>query len=178
MRKITFSLLLSLGLLSFMANAQYTYDNLGPDPYSSSNFLFTGSGFTTTGFSNIHAYNAGGTGNTWSSVQTLPFAFDFFGTPVTHFIVSKNYLVSFYTSRAGLPVNAGLNDNTALPNAGLPDNTISIFWDNFANGSASLGTNDNVWTGVFGTAPNRQFYVKYYSYETGGRSFSYGHLVL
>ena len=81
-------------------------------------------------------------------------------------------------SRAGLPVNAGLNDNTALPNAGLPDNTISIFWDNFANGSASLGTNDNVWTGVFGTAPNRQFYVKYYSYETGGRSFSYGHLVL
>ena len=178
MRKITFSLFLSLGLLSFMANAQYTYDNLGPDPYSSSNFLFTGSGFTTTGFSNIHAYNAGGTGNTWSSVQTLPFAFDFFGTPVTHFIVSKNYLVSFDTSRAGLPVNAGLNDNTALPNAGLPDNTISIFWDNFANGSASLGTNDNVWTGVFGTAPNRQFYVKYYSYETGGRSFSYGHLVL
>ena len=171
-----FSLLFLFGTLS--SKAQTVYDVTGPSPYSASNFLFTGLGYTTTGFNRIHLYNAGGTGNTWSSVQTMPFVFEFYGDTVTHFIVSKNYLLSFDTSLAGTTLPAGINDNSALPNALLPDNTIAYFWDNFANGTAGLGTNDNVWSGVFGTAPNRQFYIKNYSYETGGRGFSYGHLVL
>ncbi len=155
--------------------AQYTYDVTGPFPVSNGSFNLS-TNTSTAGFTDWHADDAGGTGNTWSAAYTIPFAFDYFGTPVTQFVVSKNYLLSFDTSLAGTTVKASLNNNSALPDTAVHDNTIAYYWDNFGN-PAPLGTNDHVWIGVFGTAPNRQLWVRNWSYETEGRSFSYNNVV-
>ncbi len=162
-------------LFAFSANAQYTYDVTGPFPVSNGSFNLS-TNTSTAGFTDWHADDAGGTGNTWSAAYTIPFAFDYFGTPVTQFVVSKNYLLSFDTSLAGTTVKASLNNNSALPDTAVHDNTIAYYWDNFGN-PAPLGTNDHVWIGVFGTAPNRQLWVRNWSYETEGRSFSYNNVV-
>src|SRR5690606_15864703 len=50
--------------------------------------------------------------NSWSPSQTLPFAFNFFGQPVTNFKASANMLVTFDVANAALP-----NANTNLPTA-------------------------------------------------------------
>ncbi len=130
---------------------------------------------TTTGGTNVHAYNAGGgaTVNAWSGKIALPFAFNFYGTPVKKFVVSKNGLLTFDTTLANTTVVAGLNTNTALPNAALPNQTIAYFWEDFTTLVAGLGTNDNVWTYTEGTAPNRQFWVQNFSYAIGAQTFSY-----
>lgn len=134
---------------------------------------------TTTGGTNVHAYNAGGgaTVNAWSAKIALPFAFNFYGVPVKKFVVSKNGLLTFDTTLAGTTVAPGLNTNSALPNAALPNQTIAYFWEDFTTLVAGLGTNDNVWTYTHGTAPNRQFWVHNFSYAIGSQSFAYFALV-
>ena len=84
--------------------------------------------------------------------------------------------MSFDVSRAGLPVGAALNVNTALPNAALPNNTIAMFWEDTSN--TSISTADHVYTMNYGTAPNRQLWIFYYSFEIGTQSFSYFATVL
>jgi len=107
--------------------------------------------------------------NTWSAVQTLPFAFDFFGQPVTHYKVSLNGLVTFDTASTALP---SANEN--LPSASLPDNTIAAFWDDFTV-SPPTGGNDEVRIDTFGTAPNRQLWIKWYSFEIGNPVYSFAY---
>ncbi|HCQ16987.1 MAG TPA: hypothetical protein DIU20_12030, partial [Cryomorphaceae bacterium] len=123
----------------------------------------------STGGTKILLYNDGGSAstNSWSSTVALPFAFDFYGSPVTKFIVSKNGLLSFDTAQAGLAVNTALNTNSALPSALLPPNTIAYFWEDFG---PTLGTNDDVYLFTFGTAPNRQCWVLNFSYKVGSQS--------
>ncbi len=130
---------------------------------------------TTTGGTKVHAYNAGGgaTINAWSGKIALPFAFNFYGIPVTKFVVSKNGLLSFDTTLATTTVAPVLNVNTALPNAALPNQTIAYFWEDFTTLTAGLGTNDDIWTYTHGTAPNRQFWVHNFSYAIGAQAFSY-----
>ncbi|MEM7039472.1 MAG: hypothetical protein AAF570_21035, partial [Bacteroidota bacterium] len=112
--------------------------------------------------------------NLWSTPVAIPFAFDFFGNPVTHLIASQNGLVSFDTSATALP-----NVNTNLPGGTLPNNTICGFWDEF---TASPPTNagDDIRIDTFGTAPNQQFWIKWYSFEMGNpaNSFNYFAVVL
>ncbi len=139
--------------------------------------LRTASDATTSG--GISVLN-GGSGSTtvnhWSSGISIPFSFNFYGSPVTHFIVSKNGLMTFDTTNSGLPVGAALNVNTALPNPNLPNNTIAFFWEDTS--STSIGTGDHVYTHTYGTAPNRQFWVHYYSFEVGSQSYCYWAAVL
>ncbi|NDD36315.1 MAG: hypothetical protein EBZ26_08440, partial [Flavobacteriia bacterium] len=106
---------------------------------------------TSYGYTNIHAYNAGlgSSSNEWSAAQTIPFSFNFNGSAVTKFCVSKNGLVTFDTTVASTVVDTNLNDNSSLPNSALPNNTIA-YWDAF---NPALGSNDNVWTGTEGTSP-------------------------
>jgi hypothetical protein len=114
--------------------------------------------------------------NSWSDTIGIPFAFDFYGTPVTHFKVSGNGVVTFDTSATALPSDI----NTNLPataGANIPNNSILGFWDSFS-GAPNLGTNDRVYTKLFGTAPNRQLWIRYHSYEyglsaTGGAASSF-----
>ena len=110
--------------------------------------------------------------NVWSAAQALPFAFEFYGSAVTHYKFSTNGLLSFDTTAAtGTPAN----ENTSLPAAGLPDNTIAVFWDAFAaDGEAGL----IVRTKTFGTAPGRQFWIKYSSLEYSSYDYAYFAVVL
>jgi len=115
---------------------------------------------------------AGGESNNfWSSTYALPFTFNFYGNPVTHFKVSANGVLTFDTTVTNIP-----NDtNTNLPagsNSNIPNNSILAFWDAFSGG-APLGSTDRIYAKVHGTAPNRQVWVEYYSYEYGSTGSSY-----
>ncbi len=161
------------------ASAQYTYvptyvvDGGNPN------------GTNTNSDSYISGYTAIGTTsaatNTWSSTYALPFTFNFYGSPVTHFKVSGNGVVTFDTTAVNVPADS----NTSLPATGsnIPDKSILGFWDSFT-GSAPTGSNDQIWVGIEGTAPNRQAWIKYYSYEYGSTgssqvaSFAYWAIVL
>ena len=168
-------------ILSFLIaqdlNAQTSYMVNGPLPASGGPLLNTQSDNSTSGFTNFHAYNAGAgaTTNTWSQAEAIGFPFQFYGTSVTHFCVSKNFLLTFDTTVANTTATAAISSgNTSLPNADLPPQTIAYFWGTFAN----KGSNDNVWRRTFGTAPNRQLWIQNYSYAMEGRSFSYNFMVL
>src|SRR5688572_21442473 len=177
MRKVLVSkatLLLTGILLSVFqgAFAQVSYNVSGPIPHTTpSVFLRTSADNVTTGATNIHAYNAGGsaTANVWSTAQTLPFAFNFFGAPVTSYVVNKNGLLSFDATLAGTTTPASLNVNTAMPNANLPANTVAYFWGDFDTPASG----DNIWAITYGTAPNRQHWVFTFSYTMEGLGFTY-----
>ncbi|MDZ7846553.1 MAG: hypothetical protein U5L96_07175 [Owenweeksia sp.] len=101
---------------------------------------------------------------------------NFYNNPVTHFIVSKNGLVSFDTANASMPVATALNQNTNLPNANLPDKTLAMFWEDTS--STSISSFDEFNVRCYGSAPNRQLWIYYYSFEVGTRSFAYWAAVL
>ena len=112
--------------------------------------------------------------NVWSPTVAIPFAFEFFGAPVTHLKASQNGLVTFDTATTVLP-----NDNDPLPSTLLPDSTIAGMWDAFTINSPT-GTGDDIIYKTHGTAPNRQFWIKWFSFEIGNPSnlFSYFAVVL
>ncbi|QNL20724.1 PKD domain-containing protein [Hyphobacterium sp. CCMP332] len=132
----------------------------------------TDSDFSTTGWTEVLPPSI--STNQWSAAFPLTFAFDFAGTPVTHFKASGNGLVTFDTSATGVPANTP----EALPSDSLPNNTIASYWAPFT-GFAPTGTNDRVYWKEFGTAPNRQFWIRWHSYEWGpGGAFFYNAVVL
>ena len=110
--------------------------------------------------------------NQWSGSAGLPFNFQFFGETVTSYQVSANGLLTF-TPQTGAPPD----DNTNLPSYGLPAKTIACFWEKFTT-APPTGTNDQVQTKLFGTAPNRQLWIRWYSFEWGPSSFAYVAIVL
>jgi hypothetical protein len=111
--------------------------------------------------------------NIWGPPQTIPFAFEYFCLPVTDFKASLNGLVTFDIAAPDPP--ADINNN--LPSVDLPDNTMAMFWDNFTL-NPPTGTNDRVYTKLWGTAPDRQLWIKYHSFEYAGYSFCYFAMVL
>ncbi len=130
------------------------------------------------GWTVIHPSTAygGSSVNSWSSAQSVGFPFSFYGSSATHFCVSKNYLLTFDTTVVGTTVNSSITtDNTALPHANLPDHTIAYFWGGF---SPPLGGGDDVQMKTFGTIPNRQLWIKNFSYKHEAQSFSYNFVVL
>lgn len=98
--------------------------------------------------------------NQWSASTVLPFSFNFYGTPVTSFKASANGLVTFNTGSLGI-----FNNNTDLPGV-LPSQTIACFWEAFTS-SPPTQSNDVVAWQVWGTAPNRQLWIKWASFEMG-----------
>ncbi|RMG72298.1 MAG: hypothetical protein D6722_05645, partial [Bacteroidetes bacterium] len=110
--------------------------------------------------------------NQWSAATAIPFAFDFFGQPVTHFKASLNGVVTFDTATTILP---GANEN--LPSPNFPNLSIAGFWDEFTS-SAPTGGNDEVRINTFGTAPNRQFWIKWYSFEIGNPNVSFAYIAI
>jgi hypothetical protein len=85
----------------------------------------------------------------YTAQQTLPFAWNFNGGPVTKYKISTSGYVTF-SKLAAVPTGPA---NTALPAASLPDSTICIW------GLAGAGIGGKVYTKVYGTAPNRQLWV-------------------
>jgi hypothetical protein len=110
--------------------------------------------------------------NQWSNAVTLPFGFDFFGQTFTSCRLSANGLLTFGSGSGGLSIN-----NTALPNGSLPDHTIACYWEQFTL-TPPTSTNDFVLMKTFGSAPHRQCWFRWYSFEWGAASFAYLAVVL
>ena len=107
--------------------------------------------------------------NQWSPIQTLPFPFYFYGNLVTQFKVSGNGVLTFDVNSAILP-----GTNTTIPTASLPDSSIAFLWDDFS----PTNSGDAVRTQTYGTAPNRQQWIWYYSYEIGSPSVSFAYFAM
>lgn len=110
--------------------------------------------------------------NQWSQQVTIPFFFAYYGRTVDKFRVSGNGLLSFL-SNPQIPQG----DNVKLPSGQLPDSTISCFWERFTT-SAPTGSNDIVQTKIFGTAPYRQMWIRWTSFEWGSSNFQFVATVL
>lgn len=130
--------------------------------------LNTESDATTTGWTSIMAGSQ--SANVWSPATPIPFPFQFFGVPVTHFKASQNLVLTFDTAAVALP-----GENTLLPSDSLPDMSIAALWDSFT-GAPPTGSNDQIYTKVFGNAPNRQFWVKWFSFEYGNPNVSFAYI--
>lgn len=141
--------------------------------------LYTGGDANTAGTTVIPASV---TGNGWSAATTIGFPFNFYGTPVTDFIVSGNGVVSFTTTATAVPSSANANLPATAEN--IPDLSILGFWDAFT-GDGTTGSNDAIYVTTEGTAPNRQLWINYHSYEYGDNgsggnvsSYTYWSIVL
>jgi hypothetical protein len=88
-----------------------------------------------------------GPSSAWSGDVTLPFAFNFNGTDYTSCKVAPGFLTFGTTS--SYPGTTP----SALPNAGIPDNTVAVW-------GLTVGTGDFIVSKTFGSSPNRQFWVQ------------------
>lgn len=105
--------------------------------------------------------------DTLSAVQTIPFAFNFYGNTVTHYRASDNGYITFDT--VGMVSDPA---NGSLPNASGPNNAIYAFWDDLE--LTVTGTDDEVRNFTYGTAPNRVHVIQWYSIAPmGGSGFIY-----
>lgn len=84
--------------------------------------------------------------------QTIPFAFNFNGGPVTQYKISTSGYITF-SKTAVTPVGPS---NVALPTATLPDSSICVW------GLAGASDGGQVYTKVYGTSPNRQLWIVYW----------------
>ncbi|MEM6800482.1 MAG: T9SS type A sorting domain-containing protein [Bacteroidota bacterium] len=115
---------------------------------------------------------AGIPNNQWSNQVSIPFPFKYYGRSVNKLRISGNGLLSFLDNPT-LPAG----DNELLPSAKLPDSTIACFWEKFTT-AAPTGSNDVVQSKSFGTSPNRQFWIRWTSYEWGSSNFQFVAVVL
>lgn len=172
MKKITTFLFASL-MIAFTANAQYYFNEVNPagqNPGDLNNDPEQPLGFTP-GYTTIFPANT--TSNTWSTVQAIPFDFDFNGSPVTDYIVSNSGVLTFTTSPTPIIVPSVNND--VIPSLGIPDKSIMIW------GLQQLAGNDAVASQTYGTAPNRQHWIKFLSYSSpgaAGQQWTYWSIVL
>ncbi|MCB0853422.1 MAG: hypothetical protein KDD63_14450, partial [Bacteroidetes bacterium] len=110
--------------------------------------------------------------NQWSGDESIPFGFSFYGQPVSIFKVSANGVLNF--SQTG---NNPPGANTSIPDPAFPDLSIACFWEEFTT-NPPTGSNDFVYTRVFGFPPFRQLWIKWSSFEWGVADFAYVAIVL
>ena len=103
----------------------------------------------------------------WSSIETIPFTFNFNGSAVTQYKVSSSGVLTFTTSAGVVPFYA----NASIPDPVIPNNSVMIW------GIQGVGSNDEILTKTFGTAGAQQHWIFFASYEAGG-SWSYWSIVL
>ncbi len=145
------------------AFAQYyvnTYNPAGMNPGGLNTDVeqpFGAAGVTAAdGYTEIIQASTTAPGLQWSANQTIPFAFDFNGSPETEFKVSNSGVLTFTTSATTVPTTA----NAALPSANIPDKSV-VIW-----GIQQGAGNDGVLSKVHGTAPNRQLWINFASYSS------------
>ncbi len=168
MKKILLFLGLSIGFYSLQAQYwQLPNISIGQNP-GGLNTDVEEPITVVTGWTSIQATSST---PVWSATQTLPFAFQFNGAAVTQYKVSTSGVLTFDVATALAAPSA---TNAALPNAAIPDKSICAW------GVTCTGTNDNIATKTFGTAPNRQFWIQFSSasYPTNATIFTYWAFVL
>lgn len=137
--------------------AQYyvnTYDPAGFNPRGVNTDIEEPLG-VVAGYTSLLAHT---TTLSWSSVGTIPFAFDFNGSPVTSYKASNSGVVTFDVAATTVPSFT----NASLPNATIPDKSICIWGLAMTAGS----TNDAIGSKTFGVAPYRQHWIDYLSFSS------------
>lgn len=154
-------LALPLSSLSQGYLTQYTPEGGNPGGVSSAGDSET-SQWTT-------AFSGPATSNVYSNTVLIPFSFEFFGTPVDALKAAPNGFLTFDTLATALP-----EMDEPLPSTSLPPQAIAAFWDDFAN----VASTDIIRWKVFGSAPNRQLWIKWHSMTVGVASYAYFSVVL
>lgn len=156
--------LLVIVSFAFTATAQYYYVPSTTVPGNPGNLNTTNEypvgGGLDASWTTIH--NGGSATPSWSNILPIPFAFNFNGSPVTHFKVSSSGVLTYDTSAAAVPSST----NATLPSASIPDKSVCVW------GLSAPGTNDKIVHQTFGTSPNRQYWVFFssYNFDGGGTS--------
>lgn len=101
---------------------------------------------------------------TLSTVQQLPWSFDFYGIEVQDYKVSTSGYLTFQTT-----ATTDNSTNIALPSASAPSLAIFAFWDNtrlqtITQGTTTFPSDIRSWT--YGTAPNRVHVVQWRLVQT------------
>lgn len=129
----------------------------------------------TTGTADPYAYNNSGatvlaipSSDVLSSSQSIPFAWNFYGSQVFSYKVSDNGYITFDTgSSTSDPAN------TSIPDAGGPNHAIYAFWDDLEL-IADSGSADQVVSFSYGTAPCRTHVIQWSSVTpVSGSGFVY-----
>jgi hypothetical protein len=168
MRKIT---LLIAVLIGFAMNAQIYYQLPvapgNPGGLNADDEYPVGGGLDGSWTSIL---GGGNTSPTWSPNQTIPFTFKFNNTTESSFKVSSSGVLTFTTSASSVPGTSPAQ----LPSASIPDKSIMVW------GITGSGSNDNIVTKVFGSAPNRQLWIFFASYSIPGSAsaWTYWSIVL
>lgn len=161
--------ILSFSLISNLIFAQYYYipntNNPGnPGGLNSDPEYPNGSGMAA-GWTTILAGN--NTTPSWSTIQNIPFSFNFNGAIVNQYKVSSSGVLTFNTSATITPSYS----NSAIPNSTIPDNSI-MAW-----GIQGSGANDEIVTKNFGTLGSQQHWISFTSY-TYGNTWTYWSIIL
>ena len=106
-----------------------------------------------------------------SAAQTIPFAFDFFGTNFTQYKLSDNGYITF-----DVAATTSNNRNTALPSDSAPANAIMAFWDDLEFEQYQTFLFAAVST-TQGTAPNRTHVIKWFQANHTGRAAEISELI-
>ena len=93
----------------------------------------------------------------WSNVETIPFPFNFNGSPVTDYKVSSSGVLTFTTGASTVPAYS----NAAIPNSIIPDQSILVW------GIQGSGANDEIVTKTFGSVGSQQHWISFASYTYG-----------
>ncbi len=162
--------LLTVVLSAVTLNAQYYYlpstTNGNPGGLNADSEYPVGGGLSTTWTS---ISSPGASTPQWSSINAIPFSFDFNGSAVTHYKVSTSGVLTFDTAAVTPPSYT----KGTLPNSGIPDKSVCIW------GLAGPGANDIIVKKTFGSAPNRQHWIFFASYDAYGSScWTYWSIVL
>ncbi|MCB9230513.1 MAG: Omp28-related outer membrane protein [Bacteroidia bacterium] len=151
MRKTLYTTLatLLLSLFASVAFSQSYYYQLtyGPEPAY----------YWATAGTTILSSNPSNQNDVLSASQSLPFAWNFYGAPVSSYKVSDNGYITFDGA-----ASISYPNNTAIPNVGGPNAAIYAFWDDIELVSYS-GVHDRIATWTYGTTPNRVHVIQWNS---------------
>ncbi len=96
----------------------------------------------------------GANGDDESSAKLpLPFAFKYFGVPVTQYSMTSNGFAQLWDAPSGSPSKTP--DNVAIPASGGPSGMVAPFWDDLVPQFSEARA------GTLGTAPNRRFVISW-----------------
>jgi hypothetical protein len=88
---------------------------------------------------------------TWSSIQNLPFTFQFNGSPVSNYKVSSTGVLTFSTATTSVPSAIP----SALPSSSIPNNSICLW------GMQPLDARSFISHKTFGKVGTRQYWVTF-----------------
>lgn len=106
---------------------------------------------------------AGANGDDESSAKLpLPFAFKYFGAPVTQYSMTSNGFAQLWDGPSGGASKTP--DNSAIPASGAPNGMVAPFWDDLVPMFSEARA------GTLGTAPNRRFVVSWVHWTIKGET--------